>query len=179
VLFRDPAVGRFYKHDSPYTYFSSKDLHLGEISLECSRPGAAAVALWATQRLLPLTKGGEFAQGLQKCRSAAMALHEKLVADGRVMTPFSPELDIVVWALGAPKVSQSSEMARRVFTEAGDHNLHLALAELPLEFYGLDDRKVEKDKPTITCLRSVLMKPDHLEWIDRIWHILDHVTGAV
>jgi glutamate/tyrosine decarboxylase-like PLP-dependent enzyme len=179
VLFRDPAVGRFYKHDSPYTYFSSKELHLGEFSLECSRPGAAAVALWATQRLLPLTKGGEFAQGLQKCRSAAMALHEKLVADRRVMTPFSPELDIVVWALEAPKVSQSSEIARRVFTEAATHNLHLALAELPLEFYDLDNRKIEKDKPTITSLRSVLMKPDHLEWIDRIWRILDRVTGAV
>ena len=59
VLFRDPEVGRFYKHDSPYTYFSSAELHLGEISLECSRPGAAAVALWATQRLLPLVKDGE------------------------------------------------------------------------------------------------------------------------
>ena len=43
VLFRDPTLGRFYKHDSPYTYFSSDELHLGEISLECSRPGAAAV----------------------------------------------------------------------------------------------------------------------------------------
>jgi len=53
VLFRDPAVGRLYKHDSPYTYFSSDELHLGEISLECSRAGASAVALWATQRLLP------------------------------------------------------------------------------------------------------------------------------
>jgi glutamate/tyrosine decarboxylase-like PLP-dependent enzyme len=179
VLFRDPAVGRFYKHDSPYTYFSSEELHLGEISLECSRPGAAAVALWATQKLLPLTKGGEFAQGLQKCRRAAMALHERLVSDRRVMTPFFPELDIVVWALAAPTVSQSSEMARRVFTEAGTHNLHLALAELPLEFYDFGNRKVEKDKPTITCLRSVLMKPDHLEWIDRIWHILDRVTGTV
>ena len=55
ILFRDPTVGRFYKHDSPYTYFSSQDLHLGEISLECSRAGASAVALWATQRLLPYT----------------------------------------------------------------------------------------------------------------------------
>src|SRR5207249_1996269 len=61
VLFRDPTVGRFYKHDSPYTYFSSPELHLGEISLECSRPGAAAVALWATQRLFPLVPGGAFA----------------------------------------------------------------------------------------------------------------------
>ena len=63
VLFRDPTVGRFYKHDSPYTYFTSNELHLGEISLECSRAGAAAVALWATQRLLPLTPGGDFARG--------------------------------------------------------------------------------------------------------------------
>ena len=41
VLFRDPKVGRFYRHESPYTYFTSNELHLGEISLECSRPGAA------------------------------------------------------------------------------------------------------------------------------------------
>jgi glutamate/tyrosine decarboxylase-like PLP-dependent enzyme len=61
ILFRDPAVGRLYKHDSPYTYFSSKDLHLGEISLECSRAGASAVALWATQQLLPYVPGGAFA----------------------------------------------------------------------------------------------------------------------
>src|SRR5215470_2057960 len=63
VLFRDPGVGKLYKHDSPYTYFSSAELHLGEISLECSRPGAAAAALWATQKLLPLQRRGKFAQG--------------------------------------------------------------------------------------------------------------------
>ena len=73
ILFRDPTVGRFYKHDSPYTYFSSKDLHLGEISLECSRAGASAVALWATQRLLPYIPGGEFARGLEAGREAALA----------------------------------------------------------------------------------------------------------
>ena len=41
VLFADPGVGRLYAHDSPYTYFTSGELHLGEISLECSRAGAA------------------------------------------------------------------------------------------------------------------------------------------
>jgi glutamate/tyrosine decarboxylase-like PLP-dependent enzyme len=56
ILFKNPEVGKYYKHDSPYTYFSSAELHLGEISLECSRAGAAAVALWATQKLLPLDK---------------------------------------------------------------------------------------------------------------------------
>ena len=58
VLFRDPSVGRFYLHDSPYTYFTSDELHLGEISLECSRAGAAAAGLWLTLRLLPLTRDG-------------------------------------------------------------------------------------------------------------------------
>ena len=76
VLFRDPAVGSFYKHDSPYTYFSSAELHLGEITLECSRAGAAAVALWATQRLLPLVPGGEFARGLGRCREAALRMYD-------------------------------------------------------------------------------------------------------
>src|SRR5438552_8085619 len=74
VLFQDPKVGRFYKHNSPYTYFSSAALHLGEISLECSRPGAAAVGLWATQQLLPLVPGGEFARMLGDCRSAALGM---------------------------------------------------------------------------------------------------------
>ena len=72
ILFRDPSVGTLYKHDSPYTYFSSSELHLGEISLECSRAGASAVALWATQRLLPMTRDGEFARGLARCREAAL-----------------------------------------------------------------------------------------------------------
>src|SRR5258707_12138343 len=81
VLFRDPGVGRLYKHDSPYTYFSSADLHLGEISLECSRPGAAAAALWATQKLLPLVRRGEFARGIEHGRQAARALFEKLTAE--------------------------------------------------------------------------------------------------
>ena len=57
-LFADPGVGRLYAHDSPYTYFTSDQLHLGEISLECSRAGAAAAALWTTLRALPLTREG-------------------------------------------------------------------------------------------------------------------------
>src|SRR6266581_3042599 len=83
VLFRDPAVGQFYRHDSPYTYFTSQELHLGEISLECSRPGAAAVGLWATQRLLPLVRGGAFARALADSRAAALALFERVRTDPR------------------------------------------------------------------------------------------------
>src|SRR5436309_1041824 len=118
VLFRDPRIGRLYKHDSPYTYFSSAELHLGEISLECSRPGAAAAALWATQRLLPLKKHGEFARGLERGRKSALALFDKLKADSRFVTAFTPELDILVFAPRGESVSESSEMSRKIFHRA-------------------------------------------------------------
>ena len=177
VLFRDPVVGRFYKHDSPYTYFSSTELHLGEISLECSRPGAAAVGLWATQRLLPLEKGGVFSQLLDSTRAAALALYEKVRADNRFMTMFPPELDIVIWAPRAARVSEASEIARQIFAEAARHHLHLALADFPVGLFDLAG--MECDRNTLTCLRSVLMKPEHREWVDRIWEILDRATNTV
>jgi glutamate/tyrosine decarboxylase-like PLP-dependent enzyme len=176
VLFRDPGVGRLYRHDSPYTYFSSGDLHLGEISLECSRAGASAVALWATMRLLPLSRGGEFASMLTACRAAALALFDRLSSDPRFLTAFPPQLDIVVWAARAPRVSQASERARRIFDQAARRGLHLALAELPVSFFDLSG--IERDRETITCLRSVLMKPEHRDWVDRIVAILDTATEA-
>jgi tyrosine decarboxylase/aspartate 1-decarboxylase len=176
VLFKDPAVGRFYKHDSPYTYFSSSELHLGEISLECSRPGAAAVALWATQRLLPLETGGEFASMLERSRAAALALFERLRADARFVAPLAPELDIVAWAPRAASASEASAMSRRIFDDAARRDLHLALAELPAELFAPGHPAMTRDRATITALRSVLMKPEHLEWIDRIWRILDEAA---
>ena len=178
VLFRDSSVGRLYKHDSPYTYFTSGELHLGEISLECSRPGAAACALWATQELLPLVKGGTFAKGLEKSRKAALALYEKLRIDPRFLVPFAPELDIVVWMAKAPAVSASSETARSIFDRAAAADLHLALAELPVDFFDISDAGIERDRETVTCLRSVLMKPEHLDWVGTIWELLDRATSG-
>jgi glutamate/tyrosine decarboxylase-like PLP-dependent enzyme len=176
VLFKDPSVGRLYRHDSPYTYYTSDELHLGEIGLECSRPGAAAVALWATQRLLPLVRGGEFSKGLDDGRAAALALYERLRGDGRFVTGAPPELDIVVWAPRAARVSDASHLSRSVFAEAAQRQLHLALASLPVHL--IDVKDMERDRDTIICLRSVLMKPEHREWLERIWTIVDEATSV-
>jgi len=178
VLFRDPAVGRFYKHDSPYTYFTSKELHLGEISLECSRAGAAAVALWATQQLLPLTPEGEFAQGLRRGRSAALELDRRLRDDSRFggLTAGMPELDIVAWTLKAKNAELASELAQRIFIVCATHDLHLALVQLP-RFWFQPAR--DAGAGVVTCLRSVLMKPEHAAWLDRIWERLSAACGEV
>jgi tyrosine decarboxylase / aspartate 1-decarboxylase len=177
VLFRDPSAGSFYKHDSPYTYFSSAELHLGEISLECSRPGAAAAALWTTQRLLPLARGGEFARGLERGREAALAFYERLERDERFATAFAPELDIVIFAPRAESVSEASALSRRIFDGTARRNLHLAVAELPTALWGTNLGTMRRDRETMTCLRSVLMKPEHLEWIPRIWNELSSATS--
>jgi tyrosine decarboxylase / aspartate 1-decarboxylase len=182
VLFRDPAVGRLYKHDSPYTYFSSKDLHLGEISLECSRAGASAVALWATQQLLPYVPGGTFAQGLESGRTAALKLHQRLAESPHFLTPSAPpELDIIFWAVKASTPEASSALAQRIFDEAAKRDLHLALAKLPMRFFpqnSWENFPQIDPQSTVTCLRSVLMKPEHLLWLDHLWQRLDAAAIA-
>ncbi len=176
VLFRDASVGRFYKHDSPYTYFTSGELHLGEISLECSRAGASAVALWATERLLPLVRlgeaGDEFARGLAAGRRAALELDGRLRGDDRFEAlPGGPELDIVVWRVRAGSAAESSRRAQEVFEAAARRDLHLALVQLPEAFFAVHGAR-EDAGGMVTCLRSVLMKPEHEGWLDAIWERL-------
>ena len=196
VLFRDPAMGRWYKHDSPCTYFTSQELHihgsapqagascavgsfaaelfaegslhLGEISLECSRAGASAVALWTTQRLLPLVRGGEFAKGLETCREAALRLHSIVATDASFVPGPAPDLDIVVWAMRAATPAESSRRAQEVFDRAAKLDLHLALAQMPPRIFPEAGWLSEHQPSTVTCLRSVLMKPEHLAWVDEI-----------
>ena len=176
VLYRDPGVGKYYKHESPYTYFTSSELHLGEISLECSRAGASAVALWATQKLLPMKKGGEFALDLAKGRKAALALYEKVEADGRFRTIFPPELDILVWAPDGDSASQISKRSKQIFNAAAEENLHLATFKYPTALLQGKWVGVDLDQEYVTCLRSTLMKPEHIDWVERIWELLSKVS---
>ena len=173
VLFRNADVGRFYKHDSPFTYFSSAELHLGEISLECSRPGASAVALWATQQLFPLEKGGQLSQWLDSGLLAARALWQQLTDSEYYRPLMPPELDIVVYAVNAPDALEASSRARRVFESAAKKDLHLAMIELPVDLVRTYLPELEASSDTVTCLRSVLMKPEHIEWLEQIGEILD------
>jgi len=179
VLFRDPAVGAIYRHDSPYTYFTSADLHLGEISLECSRAGASAVALWATQQLLPMAPGGEFARGLEHCRAAALKWHQQRAADPRDLTLFEPELDIVLWAPRANNASAVSRLSQAVFDACARAGLHLAVMRLPAELLRAHWPRVEFDCDTVTVLRSCMMKAEHLQWLERIESVYRRARDCV
>ena len=176
VVFRDPGVGRLYKHDSPYTYFSSAELHLGEISLECSRPGAAAAALWATQKLLPLTRGGEFAKGLERGREAALQFFRWIESNEKFTPAFEPELDILAFVPHGKSLTEISTRSRAIFDSTARSGLHLAVAELPVKFF--TELATEGERTTVTCLRSVLMKAEHLEGLPRIVEILQKCSDA-
>jgi len=173
VLFKNPEVGRFYKHDSPYTYFSSDELHLGEISLECSRAGASAVGLWATMEMFPLLKNGEFAKNLEKSHLAAQKLYQQIQSNEKFIPLLEPELDIVVWASKAPSLSEISRISSEVFhLAANKYNLHLALINYPTKLLGSNWDFADKDAEYVTCLRSCLMKPAHLDFVDELWEIV-------
>jgi glutamate/tyrosine decarboxylase-like PLP-dependent enzyme len=181
ILFRDPSVGKFYKHDSPYTYFTSKNLHLGEISLECSRPGAAAAALWATLQYLPLQSDAGLGIMLTKTRTAALKF-SKLLAGSTAFLEFAlPDLDIVTYF---PKTkmfnaSQTSTKVQRIFESTMENPKHpLYLAALTVESSMIKKLYSDfiADEPTTKILRSVLMKPEHLDFVPQIFSELEQIA---
>ena len=124
----------------PYTYFSSDDLHLGEISLECSRAGAAAAGLWATLQVFGLEPMGRMGQVMQYCRKAAVRFADAAVATGRFVMLEAPELDIVVYAgvpeVGARTLRGVSAVSERVFRrgmERGADGVYVSLYTVPCE----------------------------------------------
>jgi glutamate/tyrosine decarboxylase-like PLP-dependent enzyme len=163
VLFRDPGVARFYLHDSPYTYFTSADLHLGEISLECSRPGAAAAALWLTFRLLPPTRDG-LGQVLAAGRRAALAW-SALIRRSSVLDLYQePELDIVSYfPVTEPAALSRIDLASERILQAGMTSpdpVFLSTLRADADAFLARHGSVKADAPGARILRSVLMKPE-------------------
>jgi glutamate/tyrosine decarboxylase-like PLP-dependent enzyme len=164
VLFRDPSVGRFYDHDSPYTYFTSDELHLGEISLECSRAGAAAAAFWATVRTFPLRTEEGFGPILAACRRAATAW-DALVGASDVLAVYQPaEIDIVTYFdRAAPTTSAVDAASARTLQAAMSDPDPVFVSTLNVSATDFARRhpQVRVDSEQVRVLRSVLMKPEH------------------
>ena len=166
VLFRDPVVGAHYKHDSPYTYFTSDDLHLGEISLECSRAGAAAGALWATLQALPLASDDGIGAILSACMRAARTWADAIEASNAFELYAEPQTDIVAYVPvpDQPSLSALDEASRAVFDAAMQHDdepVFLSLYRVSAERLTRRFPHLTADRDGAAILRSVLMKPEH------------------
>ncbi|MFI9382234.1 pyridoxal phosphate-dependent decarboxylase family protein [Kutzneria sp. NPDC052558] len=170
VLFADPSVGRFYVHDSPYTYFTSDELHLGEISLECSRPGAAAAALWLTLKMLPLRADGLGAV-LAAGRRAAVRWHELIEQSDRLVPYQRPELDIVTYFPAEPTLSAIDAGSERMMREGmsdADDPVFLSVLRASSEAFARRGIAAEVDVDGARVVRSVLMKPESESYLGRL-----------
>lgn len=191
VLFADAGVGRLYAHDSPYTYFTSADLHLGEISLECSRAGAAAAALWLTLRALPLTAATGLGPILAAGRRSALALGDRLGTSRRLRLHVEPELDIVTYfpvggegggAHGGrhPDPAAVTAASERMLTRGMQGPDPVWLSTLRVDAAAFAARHPDLPAPDrpVTILRSVLMKPEHEAWVPDLHRRLEELAAA-
>ena len=117
---------------------------------------------------MPLEPGGELASGLDASLRAARDFWRRLDASPEFTPLMQPELDIVVYAARAADTKQSSARARAVFDKAADNDLHLALADFPSDLVAAYVPDMEVNSETVTCLRSVLMKPEQEDWVAEI-----------
>src|SRR6266566_114156 len=181
VLFADPAVGRLYSHDSPYTYFTSDELHLGEISLECSRAGAAAAALWLTFQLLPPRPDG-LGRVLAAGRRAALDWAGMLAASGRLRLYQPPELDIVCYfpvTTPASLAAIDQASARMLADGMRDAAHPVFLSTLTVEASALASLHpyVAADTGRARILRSVLMKTESETYTAQLHARVEDLAG--
>ena len=181
VIFADPGVGRFYKHDSPYTYFTSDELHLGEISLECSRAGAAAGALWLTLQVLPLEADDGLGPILAAGLRAAGGLADRLAADPDWTLHLRPELDIVTYAPRAGSLSEVDAASERMLHAAmndPDDPWFLSTLRVSAGAFTALHPSHARDSDDVRVLRSVLMKPEHELAVDALHRRLGTLAAA-
>lgn len=170
VLFRDPTVGQFYVHDSPYTYFTSPELHLGEISLECSRAGAAAAALWLTRKVVPWTMDGLGAR-LAAGQRAAAHWRRLLQTSDNLQLFQNADLDIVTFLPRSGSLAELSAASQRLFERAmHDPDDPVFIATYGISADALIERQpgLVRDTEKGLILRSVLMKPEHENTIEHL-----------
>lgn len=180
VLFKDPRVGQFYKHDSPYTYFSSDELHLGEISLECSRAGAAAAALWATLKLFDIRKNGEMSVLMDGYLAGARAFAEQIAQSENYQLIENPELDIVIYypKTESNRISDISAKSTAIFKkgiELDADGVFVSLYKMSPALILQQNNGVVGDCDSVTVLRSVLMKPGHYQAVDLLMDRLNRI----
>jgi glutamate/tyrosine decarboxylase-like PLP-dependent enzyme len=178
VIFSDPDVGRFYRHDSPYTYFTSDELHLGEISVECSRAGAAAAALWFTVRLFELEYDRGMGPILKKTIDAAGSMAEAIRASDSYELYIEPESNIVIYFPKAASTSSISAMSEKIMSlgmSSKESMLYLAALKIKSGQFSSNHPDIKIDTDSVTVLRSCLMKPEHASWIPAIMESLERL----
>ncbi|WP_231642695.1 aminotransferase class I/II-fold pyridoxal phosphate-dependent enzyme [Nocardia sp. NRRL S-836] len=171
VLFNDPDVDRFYAHDSPYTYCAPAEFNPGETSLECSRAGAAAAALWLTFQVLPPTPSG-LGQVLGAGRRAALDWSARIASSEALELYQEPELDIVTYfPVVRPASMRRMDQVSAAMLESGTTEadpVFLSTLKVRSDAFVSRHPGVAADAAEARIIRSVLMKPEFEHFIPQL-----------
>ena len=183
VLFKDEALRQVILNTAPYTYHVTDQLNIGMFTLEGSRPGAAAAAVWLTNQLIPLNETG-FGEILTLCRNTARSLYDALLEMDSFQPVCEPDLDLLgFYHVGSNRRSLQSinEATEKVYRTLSVENPR---APFILSKFIIDPETAEVILPGVaidadhfTTMRSVFMKHWMLmgkkpTYLDRLIEIL-------
>lgn len=172
VLYRrDDALEHLLDYDGPYLNYSREEFAPGSAALEGSRPGAAAAALWATLRLFPLVPDGVFAAQLEASRRAARSW-EVLLEQSPVFRSYqTSQLDIVTYFDGRAGRTSEVTASTRQLIQAGmraPSPVYVAALRVPAQRFAARHPDIAIDTEDVEILRSVLIKPVHESWVEKL-----------
>ncbi len=169
LLWREAPPLSLYGKAPGYAEFTPGEFNPGAASLECSRAGAAAGALWLTLKCLPLDTEHGFAGILSATLAAARRWAELIRESDEFMLYIEPDLDIVTFLPRAMRSVSGLDRACRALVAA----LRDATPPLYLSLLKVDAGRIVARCPGITAdapdchiLRTVLMKPEHETAVD-------------
>ena len=114
VSFRDRRARDLLAVEAPYVFHrdGSEAAYIGRFILEGSKPGAAAVAVWMSHKVLPLDARG-YGKLIGETARGALVLHRRLAAGDwgafRVVPLPAPDLNLVCFAVGHPALGTLEE----------------------------------------------------------------------
>jgi len=186
VLFKDEALRQVILNTAPYTYHVTDRPNIGMFTLEGSRPGAAAAAVWLTNRLIPLNEGG-FGEILTLCHNTARSLYDALLEMDAFRPICEPDLDLLgFYHVGVTPHSLKSinEATEKVYRQLSVENPR---APFILSKFVIDPETAKVILPDVTidadhftALRGVFMKHWMLmgekpTYLDRLIEILKNL----
>ncbi len=169
ILFRDGGRGLFAQR-SPYTQAAART------GLECSRPGAAAGALWLTLRCLPLRRSEGFGPLLRGCRESARQLAAQLAASGRFALYVAPELGIVTFLPRIGDAAGISAASRYLVAAAEADGVFLSLLRMPAARLRHCHPDLAPSGGEVEILRAVLMRPVEHDFVPTMVAVLERLA---
>ena len=184
VLFKDEALRQVILNTAPYTYHVTDKPNIGMFTLEGSRPGAAAAAVWLTNQVIPLNENG-FGEMLTLCHNAARSLYDALLEMDYFQPICEPDLDLLgFYHVGIKPHSLKSinEATEKVYRTLSVENPRapfiLSKFVIDPETAGVILPGVAIDADHFTAMRGVFMKHWMLmgekpTYLDRLIEVLE------